>query len=110
MLNLGMTFEQAQDNIGAPVQYCSASGTIVTNGVIHSVGFTSVFVRFGQGLHTGEPVATDPRRLRLLPELFECDICGADATKLYDTDDGWVCAHCAPQRVVELPEPAAETS
>lgn len=63
---LPMTLDDACDHIGARVQYTSASGAIVTTGHISGVGTTSVFVRYGQGMFTGDPVATDPRRLRLL--------------------------------------------
>lgn len=39
------------------------------------------------------------------PELYECDRCGGDATRLHQTDDGWVCDDCSPPTiVVELPE------
>lgn len=68
MLDLGISLDEAHDHIGGKVQYISASGTIISYGEIVGVGAASVFVKYGQGIHKGDEVAEDPRRLRLLPE------------------------------------------
>lgn len=40
------------------------------------------------------------------PVLFECDCCGRGFLELFEiADEGWLCARCTPQRVIELPEP-----
>lgn len=59
-----MTLDDAHHHIGARVQYTSPTGAIVATGTIRKVDAGAVLVDYG---FTGEPVVTDPARLRLLP-------------------------------------------
>lgn len=57
-----MTLTEARENIGRKVVYTAPHGA-KEDGIITTVGFTYVFVRYGNNQHGS---ATDPKRLALL--------------------------------------------